>query len=156
MNNLKIWEWHFGADKTVARFDAGIMTAREKFTYFAIAMIFGALAMFITAWSIDNFEISFSQMDILNEYLYILTTAVGLGYLYKHHTEATSFIEKFFVVVIVTIPVVLVLSIFVSIVFYTLLGLVVGEVSESTMWYDVAFSVLLSVGTFWKMGTYFK
>ena len=156
MNNLKIWEWHFGADKAVARFDQGLMTTREKFTYFSIAMVFGAVVMFVTAWSIDNFEISFSKMDILDEYLYILATAIGLGYLYKQHTEQTSFVEKFFVVLIATIPVVLVLSFVVAISFYILLGSIVGELSEQTVWYDVVFNVFLSVLTFWKMGTYFK
>jgi hypothetical protein len=156
MNNIKIWQWHFGANKTVGRFDAGEMTAREKFTYFALAMVFGALAMFVTAWSIDNFEISFTKMDILDEYLYIITTAVGLGYLYKQHTEQTSFIEKFFVVLIATIPVVLVLSCIVAVSFYTLLSLAIGEIGEQTMWYDVVFNVVLSVGTFWKMGSYFR
>ncbi len=159
MITLKIWEWHFGADKTVARFDQQLMTPREKFVYFAISMVFGAVAMFVTAWSIDNFEISFSKMDILDEYLYILATAAGLGYLYKQHTEVTSFVEKFFVVLIATLPVVLVLAFLVATAFYILLGLLIGDVgdlTDQTMWYDVVFNVLFSAATYWKMGTYYK
>lgn len=156
MNKLYFWKWNLGADTMIGRFDRDEMSSYEKFKLFFIVTLLTLLALETQYWFASEFQLEYTNIDKVESLLYMAISILGLIYLYKKHTEATSFIEKYFVVTIATIPVVIVLALIVSALFMMLSPLVTPEMSDAITWYDVVVSSVITVLYFWKIGTYFK
>lgn len=158
MKKLQFWNWHFGANKVLQKFDDGLMTPKEKFRYLLIAVVFLSVVIELLGWSATEFSVSYSAIDKVNSLVYIVATALGALYLYRKHTEATSFVEKYIVAIVTTFPVVLfVIAIPTTIILSILASVVFDEVFlETATWFDVLVTIVLSMLTYWKIGTYFK
>lgn len=154
MNKLFFWNWHLGADKVISRFDSGQMSNLEKFRLFLVIVV---LVTLISGFAYEGY--SFDHLSIDGYYLLADLVAVILGsmYLYWKHTESTSFIEKYFVVTVATIPAILICIV---LPLYLISGgvyhLLFGVEAEANTWYELGIYVLQSIAIYLKLGSYFK
>lgn len=154
MNRIFFWNWHLGADKIIARFDSGQMSNAEKLRHLLV------ISVLVTV--LGGFAYDFDSPDYLTTmapYIVIdlLSLILGMLYLYHKHTETSSFIEKYFVVLVATIPVVVVC---IGLPIYMLATegyhLLFGIEAEANIWYEVAITAIINIATYLKIGTYFR
>jgi hypothetical protein len=156
MSTLHFWKWNLGADTMIGRFDKGEMSSYEKFKLFFIITVFALLISELTLWFASEFQLEYTNFDKVDSILYMAINMLGIIYLYKKHTTTTSFIEKFFVVSLATIPVIVVLGTLVGAILYTGASVFVPGVFDSVTWYDTVVMAVIVVLYYWKIGTYFN
>ena len=154
MNRIFFWNWHLGADKTIARFDSGQMSSKEKFRLFLVISVLISLLYGSGFYADSDDYLSTSGLYLLVD---LVSVILGLLYLYWKHTESTSFIEKFFVVVMATIPAILIC---ILLPLYLVSGgvyhFLFGVEAEANIWYELGTYAILNVAIYLKQGTYFK
>ena len=157
MKKLAFWHWHWGALRIVNRYDEGLMTPKEKFKYFLVAALIMMIIMELAVYGSAQGVSVYNTYDWLISLLSIVATLLGSLYLFLKHTQATSFIEKYTVVFVACLPVVIFLVLIpVSVLGYLLVGLAGFEIGTDSTWFDLVIMVLAVVAVYWKIGTYFK
>ena len=144
------------ADKARQKFDSGAMSNGEKSRYFFLGLLLFTVmgeAAYLTKADVAVNPLS----DPLSSLIYILGTILGVIYLYKKHQIEKSFIEKYVVMSVAAIPVIIIQVILPIVVVYGIGAAVFfGDVETYPLWYELSFSVLFEIGTYWKLGTYFN
>lgn len=158
MQKLQFWKWNLGADTIIGRFDRGEMSKQEKFRHFFIVAFIIIATLEVSFWFAGEFAVEYSNIDKFNSLIYMLISIFGLVYLYRKHTDNTSFVEKYFVVLVASIiPILIVIILPFTVILYTVVGIVVTDpLPEAVTILDVCVNAIVQIIVFWKLGTYFK
>ncbi len=150
---LNPWNWHFRADKIVAKFEAGEVSQTSKLMCLMFVTFLNLLAIELYFWmpNPNNTNI----FDIVTSVVTVGTLLLGIMYAFSRHKSTSSFIEKYTVVAVAVIPVLVVYSIM----YFVVLGLYYSinmVTTPETTWIDVLLTAMMSIVVNLKIGSYFN